>query len=589
MLLQALCEYAQQLKLPPTLYAEGPLRYIIQLDGSGRLLSSRPIDTADPSSPRTRRGQRRNLPQIQRASGVKPLLLADKADYTLGLGDDSKAERVMACHAAYIAVVGRCAGATGERAVAAVQRFLAGDPSSALELGDDFDRGAIIGFDVDGTLVTDLPAVQAFWAEINDPDASPGSPAPVMQCLVCGQERPVLQRLQAKIKGVPGGQTSGTSIISANADAFLSYRLEASLIAPTCASCGERFTKALNELLSSASHRVILGGAAFVFWTRKPDAFDFLGPLTSPTPEQVRALYESVRGGGRTPEIDETAFYAAELAGSGGRAAVRDWIDSTVGEAKRHLSTWFGRQRIVGPAGDEPRPLGIYALAGSTVRELRDLSPTVGRGLVRAALTGAPLPLDLIARALRRSRAEQRMTMQRAALIKLVLRSHEPEDTEDEMVQLNRESPSPAYRCGRLLAVLEEAQRAAIPNINATVVDRFYGTASSAPRTVFPRLLNGVRPHLAKLERDRPGAYYALQDRLVEIQGGLTDFPRTLSLRDQGLFALGYYHQLGWDRTQAREAAARRRAGAAADATNDADLPAADVDSVGGPEEEQNG
>lgn len=131
------------------------------------------------------------------------------------------------------------------------------------------------------------------------------------------------------------------------------------------------------------------------------------------------------------------------------------------------------------------------------------------------------------------------------------------------MVQLDSNHPSPAYRCGRLLAVLEEVQRLAVPRAKATIVDRFFGTASSAPASVFGRLLRGAQPHLAKLERDRPGAYHALQSRLEEVQAGLTGFPRTLTLEDQGLFALGYYHQRAFDRAQARAAAERRRTGLA--------------------------
>jgi len=41
------------------------------------------------------------------------------------------------------------------------------------------------------------------------------------------------------------------------------------------------------------------------------------------------------------------------------------------------------------------------------------------------------------------------------------------------MIQLDPNNPSPAYRCGRLLAVLEQAQRLAVPSAEATVVSRF--------------------------------------------------------------------------------------------------------------------
>lgn len=563
MLLQRLREYSDRLELPPRLYTEAPVRYIIELDPSGRLLSRQPTDTGDPSHPSTKRGTRRLVPQVQRSSGVKPLLLADKADYVLGFpAPDAQLDRVHACHAAFMDLLRRCVEDTGDNAVKAVYSFLNSDPLRQLGLDESFDPSATITFRVDGAFPVDLPEVQHFWAQENDPALKS---APEMQCLVCGHQRPVVDRLQGKIKGVPGGQTSGTSIISANAPAFESYGLEASLIAPTCADCGERFTKAANHLLSSEHNRFVLGGSAFIFWTKQQTAFNLLTYLRDPQPEDVGALLQSVRSS-RPASIDEMAFYATSLSGSGGRTVIRDWIDTTVGEVKARLSSWFRLQRIVGPAGEEPQPLGLYPLAAATVREPRELAPPVPRALLHAALTGTPPPLSLLFQAVRRNRAEQTVTRPRAALIKLVWVSHHDNAEEDYMVQLDLDNPNPAYRCGRLFAVLEQAQRLAVPGIKATIADRFFGTASSAPASVFGRLLRGAQPHLGKLERDRRGAYVALQRRLEDIQAGISSsgFPRTLALEDQGLFALGYYHQRAFDRAQAREAAERRKAGEAA-------------------------
>jgi len=566
MLLQRLVEYAdRQLKLPPTLYAEAPVRYIVELDRDGRLLNPRPIDTSDPASPRTRRGERRWAPQIGRTVAVQPLLLCDNAEYTFGLARDaSKPERVAACHAAYLDLLARCAEATCEPAVLAVQRFLRADPVRQLDLDPAFDRGATVTFRVEGSFPIDLPAVQTFWASEHAP-AEAEAGGHVMQCLTCGQVRSVLPRLQAKLKGVPGGQTSGTALISANANAFESYGLEASLIAPTCATCGERFTQAANALLSSRANRLIVGGAAFLFWTRDDVGFDFLRYLDQPSPEDVRSLLESPRTGRQAADLDATAFYATSLSGSGGRAVVRDWIDTTVGEAQVNLALWFRRQAIVDPSGAVAPPLGLYPLAAATVRDAnKDLVPPTPRALLRGALTGAPLPLWLLFRAVQRIQAEGTVRRTQAALIKLVWLSQpgHGEQEEERMIRLDPEHPNAAYHCGRLLAVLEEAQRQAIGV--ATIVERFYGAASSAPASVFGRLLRGVQPHLAKLERDRPGAYRGLQARLEAIQGQLRGFPRTLTLEDQGLFALGYYHQRAHDRAQAIEAAARRRADSAA-------------------------
>ncbi|MCC6179716.1 MAG: type I-C CRISPR-associated protein Cas8c/Csd1 [Chloroflexi bacterium] len=569
MLLRRLVEYSERLDLPPSLYSETPIRYVVLLDSSGRALSRTPFDTADPASPATRRGVRRQAPQVARSVGIKPLLLADNAEYTFGLArEESRPERVRQCHAAYLALVDRCARTTGAPSIAAIQTFLEHDPLDVLELPEDFDAGALLTFQVEGEFPIDARSVQEFWAAENDPAARG---AQVMQCLVCGESRPVLERLQAKVKGVPGGQTTGTSIISANASAFESYGLEASLIAPTCASCGERFTKAANALLGSQANRMTLGGAAFVFWTREDVGFSFRDFFDRPGVEEVRALLSSLRSGGPRADVDDVAFYATVLSGSGGRAVVRDWIDTTIGAAKHHLAEWFEDQVVVERDGADHRPLGLFPLAAATVRDAsKELAPPTTRALLRSALTGTPLSLDLLARAVRRTRADGSVSHAQASLIKLVL-SRRGSDTLSRldmsreeirsMIRLVPDHPSQAYHCGRLLAVLDAVQRAALGRVNATVVDRYFGTASSAPGTVFPYLIRGSAPHLSKLRKTRPGTYQALEQRLEEVLGRVDGFRPVLTLEDQGLFALGFYHQRAHDREQARLAAERKRAG----------------------------
>ena len=371
------------------------------------------------------------------------------------------------------------------------------------------------------------------------------------------------QRLQAKIKGIPGGTGPGTALISANENAFESYGLEASRISPICEQCAEKFTKSLNDLLATEANNYRIGKAVCVFWTREETPFSVRSFFDKPDAEEVRALIASVQTG-KSAAPDEMAFYAASLTGRDGRAVVRDWMDTTVAAVKRSLTQWFRMQRIVNWDNSYPGPLSLYQLAGATVRDMRDIPPTTPRALLRTALTGTPLPSTLLYQAVRRNQAEQKLTHPRAALIKLVLMSRHGRDDnqEDNMVNLNEEHPSPAYHCGRLLAELEAAQRGAIPGANATITDRFYGTASTAPASVLPRLLRGAQPHLSKLERDRPGAYHALTRRIEEIFARILTFPKTLTLEGQGLFSLGYYHQRAHDRAAAAEARARREGAA---------------------------
>ena len=564
MLLNRLREYAdERIEEPlPPLYAMTPVAWVVALGSDGYPLSSQPIiSRIDPSNPRGKRGLDMAAPEIQRSSGIKPLLLADKGTYTFGRTRDTKPARQQRAkeeHQAYRRMLDRCAAQTSEPAVLAVQRFYEHGGVDLLDLGDQWDYGLKVAFKVQLADGTDcyphgLPSVQRFWLS----EHAPGTTA-LGQCVVCGEHKPVLARMQTKIKGIVGGQSSGTSIISANAKAFESYGLEASRVAPTCRECAEDFHRALNHLLADEHGSLNVGDAMFVFWTRDNVAFDVRSFMTKPDASAVRALLESVGRGRHAAPDDDSPFYAAALSANGGRVVVRDWIDTTVANAAENVSRWFYLQRIVDPrhedpAGAEPRPLGLFALAASTVRDVRrDLPVSTPRSLFRAAINGTPLPTEIAYQAVRRCRADQGVTRSRAALIKLVLLSQEhQEPKEDYMVALEPSHPSTAYHCGRLLAVLEQVQRAALPGVNATIVDRYYGAASSTPATVFGALTRGAQPHLTKLQRDRPGVYVNLQRSLEDVYAQIGDLPQTLTLKDQALFSLGYYHQRAHDRAQA--------------------------------------
>ena len=59
--------------------------------------------------------------------------------------------------------------------------------------------------------------------------------------------------------------------------------------------------------------------------------------------------------------------------------------------------------------------------------------------------------------------------------------------------------------------------------------------------TVFSRLLNLQKHHSAKITEK--GKVVFFENLLGEIIGNITDFPSHLSLHEQGLFSIGYYHQ----------------------------------------------
>lgn len=106
-------------------------------------------------------------------------------------------------------------------------------------------------------------------------------------------------------------------------------------------------------------------------------------------------------------------------------------------------------------------------------------------------------------------------------------------------MSLDKDGP-PAYQLGRLFATLEKNQSDALGDVNAGIRDRYFGTASATPASVFPRLIRLTQHHMGKLE----GGRLVNREKLLgEICSHLPAFPRHLRLEEQGLFQIGYYHQ----------------------------------------------
>ena len=108
-------------------------------------------------------------------------------------------------------------------------------------------------------------------------------------------------------------------------------------------------------------------------------------------------------------------------------------------------------------------------------------------------------------------------------------------------MQLNDQTTYQPYLLGRLFAVLEAIQERANPGINTTVKDKYFTSACATPSVVFPILLNLKDKHLKKLDG---GIRVYFDKQVSELMGKLTeDYPTHLSLQDQGVFQIGYYHQ----------------------------------------------
>lgn len=553
MLLRALVEYAGRTAAPPTMYVAAEVHWALELSSAGEWRGWTPLRDANG------RGRRLLRPHVARAFGVRPKLLADTGEYVLGAPrPTSQPDRVRAQHTAFVHLVEEAAAETQHPGVmAAAAFFRAGGPA---DLPEGWNPADVVAIRVDGHFPMDDPAVQQFWATYTGTAADHG----LIPCLVCGRPAPAEDRLPLKIKRIPGGQASGTALVSVNDPAFESYGRKAALNSPICATCAEASHNALNALIAGEQTHLTAGPVVYVFWTRDQGSpFSPVALLDTPAPDDVQALLRSVQTGDAGGNVgvarDADRFYACALSANGGRAVVRSWVDTTVAEAQRHLARWFVAQALVAEDGQPGSPLGIRALTDALYRDRRDLAPSISSGLITAALTGAAVNPTVLLLALRRSRVDpHHVPRARAVVIKLALLAlgQGGSTMHDRLTGLDAHYPDPAYHWGRLVAELESIQRAAIPGANSTLIDRYFAAASTAPGRIYSVLIRNAQPHLAKLRRDNERQYYAYQRRLEEIQAALA--PGTLAapfdVAQQGLFALGYYHQRAEQRRQMLEA-----------------------------------
>jgi CRISPR-associated protein Csd1 len=554
-------------KLDPEMYKRDAVRWLIPLKPDGRLNGTEWVPLGD-----AKRGKEFRIPYPgTRTSGPpKPALIVDNAAYVLGLGEDK--DRPVAKHDAYRKLVKRCLESTENEAVGAVDKWLdrwdAGLEGAAPAEVLSQDR---IAFEVGDIWPTNLPEVQSFWATATQTTTAD---APQGECLISGVHGPTLSSMPSMLKGVPGGQTSGVALVSNNGAAFESYGHQGSHGAPMSRDAAEQFTKAINELLAGDRTKIRVGGLVYVFWTRSgPDTSTYSFLQADPDPGLVRDLVGSAWTGNRVHQLadGDEDFYAFALSASGARAVTRDWLHTTVPKVRARLGEWFAAQQIIAPDGGVPNYFSVYRIAASLYRDGKDIEKGVVQALIRSALNGDSIPRSLLAQAVLRCRAEQKITNARAALMKAILvtqsGSANRKDTAQSMIKLNSTLDIPAYHCGRLLAELDAVQRAALGKINTTLTDRYYGSASTTPSLVFGILLtNANKAHMPKLRKARPGVHAALEKRLEEILSHInsTDgFPRTLKLADQARFSLGFYHQKAEDRAQASAAMLARAKGAA--------------------------
>jgi CRISPR-associated protein Csd1 len=422
------------------------------------------------------------------------------------------------------------------------------------------DANLVFKLDGETQFLHQRTAAKNLWAKMVAPDDDVVTAC----CLVTG-EKAALARLHPSIKGVYGGQSSGGSIVSFNAEAYTSYGKSQGENAPVSEMAAFAYTTALNYLLRRENNQCIsIGETSTVFWAVAGDGqaahqaeslFAFM--LNMPADDgqqaaQIKPVLDKIAKGRPlkefAPDIDPaTRFFVLGLAPNAARLSIRYWLDTTFGQLANNISEHFQDLSLNPQPWREPPSVWRLLIQTAVQGKSENIPPQLAGELMRAIITGQSYPRILLAQLIQRIRSDGDINGIRVAMIKAIIQRDFRKGLIQEEIpmSLDLSSTHTAYRLGRLFAVIERIQEAALGrDLNSTVTDKYYGTASTVPFSVFPRLLAGSQNHLTRLRKDKPGYAVNLKKDLAEIIAGIEDsFPRHLSIEEQGRFTIGYYHQ----------------------------------------------
>lgn len=481
------------------------------------------------------------------------------------------------------------------------------NPERAERIRQLLDREKIkpgdrITFQVDHQNILESNALKSWWAEYRKQFLG-GGKEQLERCLITGDLTTPL-RTAGVVTGLHavGGHARGDAVICFDKAAFESYDLKQAANAPVSEEAMSAVNTALTELLKKAP---VLTGMKVVHWydcdvPTQEDPFPFLMDTAFEMDELeeeeeaeeeaeaqqekalnaeliFRALVEAVESGASVTPLD-AQYHILMLSGAGGRVMVRRYERGTYGELVSALKQWEEELRLTN--SNETGVLPSCKLKARFIRllkyqkgdrkvfqrmdkELSALGPAVFHAILNEK---APLPDSIAARALNHIRSRmmsaQEDDQQRDHLDPIaeqwlkawLIRSRNKGGK--IMSTFNPEYYELPYCCGAMLAVYGAIQTAAMGEVNASVVDRYYGSAIQTPALVMGTLSHRAKNHLSNLSG---GARYYYETILGDLSNKIKGrhLPTTLNLEQQSEFSLGYYQmiaRLNKDKIEAREA-----------------------------------
>ncbi|MBF6593303.1 MAG: type I-C CRISPR-associated protein Cas8c/Csd1 [Thermaceae bacterium] len=385
-----------------------------------------------------------------------------------------------------------------------------------------------------------------------------------------------------------GGSAFGFAFVTYDKEAFESFGLSQGENGAVDQLSATAYRAALDNMLGDAKQ---LGEMKIALWYDRdiPSESNLFADIWEPESadagaeasalERAKKFLNAIRTGETPLSIAQSRFYAIAMSGAAGRVMVRDWQTGSLEQFVEAVKKWFEDLSITNARGSKNAKLpGLNRLLMSLQRpkspeqKLDDYIKPVKMLQIpfwRTALNPLlPIPYGAVAKlmeahrasvmtgefdeALKAAKPDAASLGRIYARMSLLKAYHNRKGGYRMTPALDPNHPSKAYHCGRLMCLLARIQeQSSDGEINAGVVQRYYGAASSTPGLVLGRLTRLSQAHLSKISKDSPGLAFWLNSQIAEVWNALgKNLPATLTLEEQSLFALGYYQQFAFNRTK---------------------------------------
>lgn len=387
----------------------------------------------------------------------------------------------------------------------------------------------------------------------------------VSQCSISGEYKPIA-RIHSKIKGVYGGLATGVVLVGFNNESEQSYGNEQGYNSNISETMMKKYTEVLNFLLDGKKHKTLLDDITVLYWSMSDNenADDLMAALlfqesekmdAQQTDEMLKGLMEDATEGRiaaerilSTENIDSNVeFYMVGLKPNSSRVAIKFLYRKKYAELLWNIVMHQKDLQI----GEDASPIPLWRIKKEMVSpksKNETVDPALFSKIFESMIYGTDYPAFLLSTMVKRVKTDVSIKDNlindriRIGVIKACInrKTRLLYQKEEIKVALDTKNKNPAYLCGRLFATLEKLQQdASGGNLNRTIKDAYFASATSRPAIVFPNLLKLAQNHLNKTTRAK--FYNILIGEILEGLDG--QFPDSLLLNEQGKFIIGYYQQ----------------------------------------------